>query len=178
MFLEEGFSDFVAKPIETSALERVLRKYIPANKIVRIEEAAGYAPKAEEMKEKEQTKEAEPEKEEFAEWEGVDTELGLSYCGGEPQDYLEIVQIYYISGKEKRNSMEEAYEQKNWKDYAILVHALKSTSLGIGIVKLSEMAKELEMAAKKEDEEYILAHHADTMKEYDKMLHILSLMQG
>ena len=33
MFLSEGFQDFVAKPVEITALERVLRKYIPAEKI-------------------------------------------------------------------------------------------------------------------------------------------------
>ena len=33
MFLSEGFQDFVAKPVEITALERVLRKYIPAEKL-------------------------------------------------------------------------------------------------------------------------------------------------
>ena len=33
MFLSEGFQDFVAKPVEITVLERVLRKYIPAEKI-------------------------------------------------------------------------------------------------------------------------------------------------
>jgi len=37
MFLSEGFQDYVAKPIEMSQLDRVLRKYIPREKIIRAE---------------------------------------------------------------------------------------------------------------------------------------------
>ena len=38
MFLAEGFADFVAKPIELSVLERVLRRHIPEQKIMKVEE--------------------------------------------------------------------------------------------------------------------------------------------
>ena len=34
MFLEEGFQDFLPKPIEISALKRVLKTYIPDEKII------------------------------------------------------------------------------------------------------------------------------------------------
>ena len=34
MFLEEGFQDFLPKPIEVSALKRVLKTYIPDEKII------------------------------------------------------------------------------------------------------------------------------------------------
>jgi len=40
MFLGEGFDDFIAKPIELSVLERMLRRYIPARKQIAIEENA------------------------------------------------------------------------------------------------------------------------------------------
>lgn len=33
MFLQEGFQDFVAKPIEISALERSLRRFLPREMI-------------------------------------------------------------------------------------------------------------------------------------------------
>ena len=34
MFLSEGFQDFVAKPVEVSTLERVLKKFIPEERII------------------------------------------------------------------------------------------------------------------------------------------------
>lgn len=41
MFLKEGFQDFVTKPIEMNAMERVLRKWIPADFIEHEEEGDG-----------------------------------------------------------------------------------------------------------------------------------------
>lgn len=49
------------------------------------------------------------------------------------------------------------------------MHALKSTSLSIGTVELSEEAKELEMAAKANDMDYIRLHHGETMEKYKKL---------
>ncbi|MBD5474899.1 MAG: response regulator [Lachnospiraceae bacterium] len=37
MFMEEGFDDFIAKPIELSVLERMLQRYIPQQKQVKID---------------------------------------------------------------------------------------------------------------------------------------------
>ncbi len=41
MFLAEGFQDFVAKPIEMTAMERVLRKWLPEDCISRAQEGGG-----------------------------------------------------------------------------------------------------------------------------------------
>ena len=38
MFVSEGFNDFIAKPIELSVLERILRRYIPAQMQIPVEE--------------------------------------------------------------------------------------------------------------------------------------------
>ena len=51
-------------------------------------------------------------------------------------------------GPEKIDSIGELYDKKDWKNYVIEVHALKSTSLSIGAEKLSVIAKELEAAGK------------------------------
>ncbi|MDE7357926.1 MAG: response regulator, partial [Lachnospiraceae bacterium] len=38
MFMSEGFNDFIAKPIELSVLERILRRYIPSQMQIPVEE--------------------------------------------------------------------------------------------------------------------------------------------
>ncbi|MDE5718384.1 MAG: response regulator, partial [Lachnospiraceae bacterium] len=49
MFISEGFNDFIAKPIELSVLERILRRYIPSQMQIPVEEngTAGTAQEAE-----------------------------------------------------------------------------------------------------------------------------------
>ncbi len=61
------------------------------------------------------------------------------------------------------------YEAANWADYAVKVHALKSTSLTIGAKDLSAQAKDLEMAGKQGDVDFILSHHAGLLRAYEEL---------
>ena len=61
----------------------------------------------------------------------------------------------------------------DWKNYAILVHALKSSSKTIGAMELSEVAYTEEMAAKEADEATIRRHHDQMMEEYRRILGLL-----
>jgi len=157
MFLEEGFQEYVAKPIELAYLERVLRKYIPEEKIIRMDDAsASYEEKSDST--------------EFEDGRRIDRRKGLQYCGGNEEDYKEILQVYLSTGLQKIREIREKYKEEDWKNYTILVHALKSTSIGIGASELGKMAKELEMAGKEEDISYIQAHHKEVMHEYEEVL--------
>ena len=170
MFLAEGFQDFVAKPIELSVLERVLLRYIPETKVTKVtQEQFAVTKKKEEPVQKAQ--------EGFADYEGIDVKQGITYCGGRVEDYLEVAQVYYTTGINKIKEIQEFYLQKDWKNYAILVHAVKSTSQGIGAEKLSEMAKGLEQAGKAGDEGFVASNHQEMMTEYERVLGILGADQ-
>ena len=157
MFLEEGFQEYVAKPIEMSHLERVLRKYLPEEKIIRMDEASNPYEEAENNAEAEENLR-------------INRQRGIQYCGGNEEDYKEILQVYLSSGLQKIREIRERYKAEDWKNYTILVHALKSTSIGIGATVLGEMAKELEMAGKEGNIAYIQAHHREVMQEYEEVL--------
>ncbi len=158
MFLEEGFQEYVAKPIEMSHLEKVLRKYLPDEKIIRLEDAS--AESYEKVEEIEETEEN----------QRIDRKRGIQYCGGVEEDYKEILQVYLNTGLQKIREIREKYKAEDWKNYTILVHALKSTSIGIGATALGEMAKELELAGKEGNISYIQAHHREVMHEYEEVL--------
>ena len=158
MFLEEGFQDYVAKPIEMSYLEKVLRKYIPEEKIIRMDDVTEPCENKTEIT-------TEP-----AEGSRIDRSRGIQYCGGNEEDYKDILQVYLNSGLQKIREIRERYKAEDWKNYTILVHALKSTSIGIGATELGEMAKELEMAGKEGNISYIQAHHREVMHEYEEVL--------
>ena len=68
---------------------------------------------------------------------------------------------------EKAQAIEDYFAKKDWENYAIAVHALKSTSLSIGAKKLSEAALLLEKAGKEGQETYILDNHGKLMRLYD-----------
>lgn len=177
MFRNEGFTEFVPKPIERTVLERVLRKVLPKGCIQ-------YSVTSENT-EKPMKKLAEavrsvstdnPEQSKPTETPvptadvsalpydrlvraGVNVEMGLDYCAGDEDFYREMLRLFSTQGAEKRAEIAALYESANWTDYAIKVHALKSTSLTIGAEALSAQAKELELAGKRGDADFIREHH-------------------
>jgi DNA-binding response OmpR family regulator len=98
----------------------------------------------------------------------IDTSVGMSYCMDDEEFYGEMLSEYMKS--EKKTSMVKFFEAKDWENYRITVHALKSTSLTIGAVELSEQAKALEMACKENNETYINDNHEQVLKCYEGLL--------
>ena len=170
MFLSEGFQDFVAKPVEVSTLERVLKKYIPDERIIikTVEETEG----EEALNGNSHSREGiTGSSTANASRQGlIDIQTGINYSGGVYEDYIDVIRLYYKSGLEKKKQMQELFESGGWTDYTIMVHALKSTSLGIGAKELSEMAKEQEKAGKENNTKYLLANHDQLMDAYGKVL--------
>lgn len=100
---------------------------------------------------------------------GVNIQLGLDYCCGEDDFYIEMLHMFYSQAPEKKAEIISLYEAANWKDYAIKVHALKSTSLTIGAERLAEQAKMLEQAGKSGNTEYIRHSHWALLRIYDQL---------
>jgi HPt (histidine-containing phosphotransfer) domain-containing protein len=74
---------------------------------------------------------------------------------------------------EKIPAIQKAYEEQDWKKYAIHVHALKSTAMTIGAEVLSRKAAQLEDAGKKADGETIRTEHPRMMEMYETVLKAL-----
>ena len=169
MFLAEGFDGFVSKPIEIAELERVIKQVLPKSAISFVD-ADGlteiYPDEPEDIKPAPVN-----EKDFITELRksGVDTEAGLKYCVGDKDFYKSLLIQYSTESGDKIASMKKYYQLKDWHNYEILVHALKSTSKMIGVTGLSEKAKALEKAAKENEENYILENHEAMIRDYGRI---------
>ena len=85
---------------------------------------------------------------EEAESSKIDKNIGMNYCGGSEDMYREIVKAYHQQSAKYVAAIPELCEKGEWKDYGVIAHAIKSTSLTIGAKELSEEAKTQELAAK------------------------------
>lgn len=141
MFLRSGFHDFLAKPIELSALDRVLRNYLPKEYL----QAPSPAAHAGQPENKQPGAKRLPED---GDSRLLDFEMGIAYMGGNEENYRDVLSIYTQEGAEKIKQIDALFQQKDVKNYVIEVHALKSTSLNVGAARLSALAKELEAAGR------------------------------
>ncbi len=168
-FMSEGFSDFVAKPVSLSVLERVLLRTLPKEKIERVvefvkEEAAAVA---EDTSEEETT-----EKMGFVIGD-LDVESGIAYCGS-LESYIDILKLHAQEDEQNMMLIARLFEARDYKNYSIQVHALKSGMKSIGATALSGMALKLEKAAKEGDYDYVLENHGKMMMEYERVIDILT----
>lgn len=164
-YLKAGFYDYLSKPIREAELEDMIMKYLPQELIIK--EDVGKKP--EEKAENRETEDSILEKLDF-----LDTEMGLSYCCDTEEFYLEMLTTYRDNGR--YSALKELYEKQDWENYQIQVHALKSTSLSIGAINVSEQAKMLEQAAKERNLSYIREHHDEMMQDYEKLLEKLQVL--
>lgn len=168
-YLKKGFDDYLSKPIDGALLETMLLKYLSEQGVpVQMDKRD-----VQKETEKAATHVAETEVQETL----LDREMGLKYCAGIEEMYVEMLQMFCDLSQEKMQAIQNAYDAQNWKDYIVFVHALKSTSLGIGGCQLSEIAKELELAGKADEIDTILAKHdvlmdlyTETVKEAEQYL--------
>lgn len=207
MFLSEGFNDFIAKPIEMSVLERMLRRYIPVHKQIVVDEeeaaesrtpvpvntdaaeevaatqegTAGAEVQSAQTEEayiterdiSGEAQEADEKALEALRQAGINTALGISYCG-DLEGFRDIIHMYYNEGPKRRKNLEQLYKEEDWANYVIAVHALKSNSKGVGAEELGELALALEMAGKEGRFDYISDHHDEMMEQHDALLKMLS----
>ncbi|MGN0587320.1 MAG: ATP-binding protein [Oscillospiraceae bacterium] len=145
MYIEAGLNDFIAKPIELSTLDRVLKTWLPRELL------QTPSPRSERAPVKERRSTDKPKEKPKAGNELLSADIGMNYTGGDVDAYNEILEVYVRKAQEKHDYIQQLFNEKSWKNYVIEVHALKSSSLTVGSKPLSELAKELELAGKAEN---------------------------
>ncbi len=152
-YLAEGFSDFLTKPIDSQALEQMLIRHLPKEKVrITQDEPQPAAARRGDGSGGENP----PDPLEAA---GIDRQAGLRYCQDDPGMYGMLLGEYVRDADEKTRKLQQYYTARDWKQYAVYVHSLKSTSRMVGASALSEIAANLEAAADAGRAEVILDGH-------------------
>ena len=170
-YLSAGFDDYLSKPIELPRMEDLLIRYLPKEKVRLVE------------KETAQPVPAEPAQAGTDAYlplraAGIDPDTGLHYCQNDGEFYRSILQEYVQSSGEKMQSIRNCFSAQDWKNYAIYVHALKSTSKTIGAAELSELAARMEAAANAGDGEAIRAEHDAMMAQYETAVNAIRSVES
>lgn len=190
MYLSEGFSDYLTKPVEPKKLEQMLFRYLSLEK--------------ETDKEKEGIKNAEKELSVENEWliqleqNGIHTQEGLRYADMDTSLYKELL-ILFAKQKEKQQQKlndicQNIIKQENtliieddkkkyetpenialWNMWIASCHGLKGEARGLGASVLGEYFYQMEMAGKNQDKEKIEQIYVLAVKEWNKVVNGIQL---
>lgn len=142
MFLNEGMNDFIAKPIEVKVLMSKIRQWLPPEKVQKV------GAKTEGAAENTNTASDVPA---IPEQLGdLNTKAALTLLGT-PKLFWKVYKDYYRVITNKADLIEQYYNDKDWTNYVVEVHALKSASKQIGAEALSKTAADLEAAGNARD---------------------------
>jgi len=157
-FIKSGFSDFLSKPIDTTQLNSILEKWIPADKQNR--SVQNNDPEIHK-----------PLNLDDIQIEGLDAAKGAGLFRGNVEFYLETLATFYEDGIQKTEEIRNALDTGNINDYVTYVHAIKSAAASIGADKLSAAAFDLEMAGENDDMAFIESNNNNF---FELLEHLLS----
>lgn len=159
-YLAEGFDDYLTKPVDAEKLEKMLFTHLPKEKITM------------DHTKEEQSHTASSDSKLFDALTraGVEIGNGLFFCSNDEEIYRSILSEYSLEHKIKASTLERCFAEKDWKNYEIHAHSLKSTSKTIGANRLYELAAVLENAAGSGDEMTLMEQHSKAMAMYGKIV--------
>lgn len=165
--INEGFTDVLKKPVKYPVMLALLVLYFSKDLINRDE--------VDIVRKDEQPEKTEEELfiEKVSKTAGLDCESGIKFCGSE-EGYISALNIFYSTITSKSDEIEQLYRSEDWSGYTIKVHALKSSARIVGAEELSDLAKELEFAAKEEKTDIVREKTDSLLKMYRKYDDMLS----
>jgi CheY-like chemotaxis protein len=159
MFLNNGFDDFVSKPIDIRQLNIVMNKYIrdrhpDAVRTLTQSRNAGYK-KTNKLANKS--------------IRGLDIARGVERYHGDEDAYMKVLHSYSISTEGMLQFIENT-NVDNIASYRIKVHGIKGASYDIYAEQIGKKFEKLENAAVAEDVEYINKHNTSDIASARKLL--------
>ena len=162
-YLSEGFTDYLSKPVNGEELEKTVKRYLPAEKVLPAGNAAdstageGTASGRDRDEGREILKQA-----------GIDPEAGLANSQDSPELYRELLGEFARDAEDKSEKLRRCHDSQDWKNYTVYAHALKSSAKLIGADGLSRLAADMEKAGKAGDGDAVRTGHPALMEAYER----------
>ena len=104
--------------------------------------------------------------------------MGLNLCQNDASFYRTMLLEYSHAAPHKARGLRELYARRDWENYGILAHSLKSTSKMIGAVALSDIAARMESAAGEGDGAAVDREHAEMLARFDAVTEGINRLFG
>ncbi|MCM1189550.1 MAG: response regulator [bacterium] len=173
-FLQEGFQDILQKPLEREALEAALGRWSRESGREGEHDGESGAAGTDPGKSFGTLKEAEAaqtagntgEQMEDIHISGIEIAEAKKHHTGGAEAYAELLRLYCMDGRRKLELLVSLLKNRDYANYGVEVHGLKSASANIGAMEVSARAREQEEAAKRKDTAFIAGHSKAFLESY------------
>ncbi len=164
-YIAAGFDDYLSKPVDGQKLEDMLKVLLPADKVKEAlddtndsdEGSAGAL--GTDMADK-------SDEGDFLDLlEGIDLDEAIKNCGSR-EILRDVVKEFLTTIDKKSGDIERFAAQKDYRNYTVAVHALKSSARIVGAMRLSKDAEYLEKCGSEENESEIMEKTPDLLSLY------------
>ena len=164
MFLSLGLDDYLVKPIETNALNTILLRWIPIDK----------QEKSQSPKESNASSGLSDGPMALPNLDGLDVALGLSRANGQREAYLTTLEYFRKDALISLSNLNASLETREYRDFAVHMHALKSAAGVTGATELAARAAALEAASIAGAEGFIAGNIASFRQDLTRLIDGLS----
>jgi signal transduction histidine kinase/CheY-like chemotaxis protein len=166
IFLSHGFQAFLTKPIDIRALDAAVHRWV-RDKTKETELSVPEAPLLA----------ADPFRGIIQNWtiRGINIEKALANFGNDRESYRDILKSYVLNTPPLLEKIRGCTEEQ-LKDYAIIVHGIKSASRSIGAEAVGAKAETLELAAKAGNVELVKKINNDFIAEVEQLIAALAAL--
>lgn len=165
MYLQEGFVDYMSKPIQGKRLEEKIVEFLPEDKYVMIE----YDDMEKKLYQNLWKAVADDISSEY-QFKILDIPMAVESAEGDKDCVIFLFESFRDNVDKNKTDIVSSYEKEDYSNYTIFVHALKSTSKMIGAQNLSEMARKMEESGKAGEFDYIRENYDAMIAEYDAVV--------
>lgn len=159
-YMDQGFADYISKPVRGDKLESVIKSYLPPELVHEYEDEDHDLGDNGEKDDRISSL--------TALLPSINLKIALPYCCDDFDLYLDVLRQFAES--KRLEEMEEQFSSENFEDYRINAHSLKSTALTVGLEGLSERARASEFAIKSGNIDYAKFSHEELMEMYREAL--------
>lgn len=100
----------------------------------------------------------------------INLKTGLSYCNEDTEMYYEILNLAIETYPEKSQKLERYFVEKDYKNYLVEIHGLKSSLRIVGATTLGDFAEKQEQSLKTGDTTYIVETYSTLQKDYHALV--------
>ncbi len=160
-FLQEGFDDFLSKPILPERLDKMLLKHLPAELIYRVRQKDEKETCPIRTKAFSELKKRIPE---------LDYGKGLMLCGGDEEFFMELFEEF--TKLPIKTELLKFSEERDYKNYCIRIHGFKNNAYSVGAMELGDLAYEMEQMTREGMPEELCEKQRSLLMQYDRFCDI------